>query len=54
MSSMEVKEAEENVEALQNEIRELEKELKEEAAAITKRWDDALEKFEEVPIKPRK
>lgn len=54
LAQMDVKEAEENVEALQQEIAELEKELKEEAAAITTRWDETLKEFEEVQIKPRK
>jgi hypothetical protein len=54
MAEMGVKEAEEKIEALQEEIRELERELKEEAAAITARWDESLEDFEEVSVKPRK
>ena len=54
IAAMEVEEAEETVEALQEEIVELEKELKEEAAKITARWDEALEEFEEVPVRPRR
>ncbi len=52
IAAMDVEEAEENVEALQQEIVELENELKEEAAAITARWDEALEEFEKVPVRP--
>jgi hypothetical protein len=42
------------VEALQGEVPALEEELKEQASAITSRWDAALEAFEEVPVTPRK
>ncbi|MGD2251056.1 MAG: type IV secretion system DNA-binding domain-containing protein [Candidatus Methanofastidiosia archaeon] len=54
MAQMDVKEAEEKVEALLEEIKILESELKEETSEITKHWDNALEEIEEVPIKPRK
>lgn len=54
MAQMDVKEAEEKVEALVEEIEMLENELKEEAAEITEEWDNALEEIEEIPIKPRK
>jgi hypothetical protein len=54
MAQMDVKEAEEKVEALLEEIKMLEDELKEEAADITEHWDNALEEIEEIPIKPRK
>ncbi|MBU7045625.1 MAG: ATP-binding protein [Theionarchaea archaeon] len=54
MAGMEVDEAEETVEILQDEIKGLEQELKEETETITKQWDEVLEEIEEVPIKPRK
>ncbi|KYK34685.1 MAG: hypothetical protein AYK19_11835 [Theionarchaea archaeon DG-70-1] len=53
-AGMEVKEAEENVEVFQKEMQELEQELKEETALIAAEWDETLQEFEEVPIKPRK
>jgi hypothetical protein len=53
-ASMSVEEAQEKVEALQGEVTALEEELKEQASAITSRWDAALEAFEEVPVTPRK
>jgi uncharacterized small protein (DUF1192 family) len=54
LAGMDVKEAEETIEALQEEIEELELELKEETAAITAEWDEALQELEEVPVKPKK
>lgn len=54
VAEMEVKEAEEKVESIQEEITYLEQELKDETNAITAHWDEALEKIEEIPIKPKK
>ncbi len=53
-ASMGAKEAEESVQVLQQEIKQLETELKEQAAAITARWDSVLTDIEQVPIKPRR
>ena len=54
MAEMEVKEAEEKIESIQEEITYLEQELKEETDTITAHWDEALEKVEEIPVKPKK
>ncbi len=53
-ASMAVDEAEEKVEALQREIADLEEELRDQADAITERWNQALEEFEEISVAPRK
>jgi hypothetical protein len=49
-----VEEAEERIEGLQREVEALEEELKDQTAAITKRWDEAVEDLESVPINPRR
>lgn len=54
MSSMEAEQAEENVEALKEEIVQLEQELKEQTAVITQEWEKALEDVESVSVAPRK
>jgi len=48
------KEAEQNAEALQQEISKLQQELQDQAVVITKRWDDALKAFEKVPVRPNR
>jgi TolA-binding protein len=54
LAKMKIEEAEDSVEALQQEIKELEEELQEEVAAVRDRWEEALVEFEEVPVKPRR
>lgn len=54
MAKFKVEEAEETVEALQQEIKELEEELQEQVAAVRDRWEEALVEFEEVPVTPRR
>ncbi|MBU7037575.1 MAG: hypothetical protein HXS52_06560 [Theionarchaea archaeon] len=54
MSSMEAKQAEENVEALKEDIKQLEQELKEQTAVITQEWERAQEDVESVSVTPRK
>jgi hypothetical protein len=54
MAKFKVEEAEETVEALQQEIKELEEELQEQAAVVRDRWEEALVEFEEVPVTPRR
>jgi len=54
MAKFKVEEAEEAIEALQQEIKELEEELQEQAAAVRDRWEEALVEFEEVPVTPRR
>jgi hypothetical protein len=53
-AKMGVEEAEQNAEALQQEISKLQQELQDQAAAITKRWGDALKAFEKVPVRPNR
>ena len=54
MSSMEAEQAEENVEALREETKQLEQELKEQTAVITQEWERALDNVERVSLAPRK
>jgi hypothetical protein len=53
-AKMGVEEAEQNAEALQQEISKLQQELQDQVVAITKRWDDALKAFEKVPVRPNR
>jgi len=54
LAKIKLDEAEANVEALQQDVKELEEELQEQAAAVRDRWEEALVEFEEVAIKPRR
>jgi hypothetical protein len=54
LAKIKLEEAEANVEALQQDVKELEGELQEQVAAVRDRWEEALVEFEEVPIKPRR
>jgi hypothetical protein len=54
LAKIKLEEAEANVEALQQDVKELEEELQEQVAAVRDRWEEALVEFEEVPIKPRR
>jgi hypothetical protein len=51
---MGAEEAQERVEGLQEEIAALQEDLREETAAITERWEEALEEFEGVEVRPRR
>ncbi len=53
-AEMGAQQAQENMTALQKEVDELQKELQEEANAITARWDSTLQAFNEVPVRPNK
>ncbi|HEX5760714.1 MAG TPA: ATP-binding protein, partial [Thermoanaerobaculia bacterium] len=46
--------AEENLEAVERELKELEDELEAEVAALAGRFDPAAEALEPVPLKPKK
>jgi len=54
LAKIKLEEAVANVEALQEDVKELEAELREETTAVRDRWEEALVDFEEVPIKPRR
>ena len=54
MKKLEVEEAEETVEVLHQDIKDMEAELKEETEAVRERWEGALESFEEVAVRPRR
>jgi len=54
LKEMEVKETEETIEALQQEIEELEAELEQEVAAVRAHWEEALGELEQVPVRPRR
>ena len=54
LTKMQVEEAEETLEALQHETKELEQELQEQVTAIKERWEETLSEFEEVPVTPRR
>jgi hypothetical protein len=54
LAKIKLDEAEANVEALQQDVKELEEELQEQVAAVRDRWEEALVEFEEVDIKPRR
>jgi hypothetical protein len=54
LAKIKLEEAEANVEALQQDVKELEEELQEQVAVVRDRWEEALVEFEEVPIKPRR
>jgi len=51
---MEVQEVEGSVGALEDQIAELEERMKQEQEAAQARWEQALDKLEEVPVKPRR
>jgi len=51
---MRVKEAEENAQALADEIRELKAAFEQETAAITARWENAVNELGELVVKPQK
>jgi hypothetical protein len=53
-AEMGAQQAHENMDALQKEVNELQKELQNEANAITTRWDSALQAYNEVPIRPNR
>jgi chemotaxis regulatin CheY-phosphate phosphatase CheZ len=53
-AEMGAQQAHENMEALQSEVDELQKELHDEANAITARWNSALQAYNEVPIRPNR
>ena len=51
---MRAEEAEENVEALQASIQEMEEELRQETTEITARWDATALELDEIKVKPRR
>jgi hypothetical protein len=51
---MSAKEAEENAQALADEIRELKEEFEKEARVITARWESAAKELGEIVVKPKK
>jgi hypothetical protein len=53
-AGMSAKEAEENAQALAEEIRELKEEFEKEATAITARWENAVKEIGEIVVKPKK
>ena len=53
-AEMRAQEAAESVETLQKDVEQLQGELQQETAAITARWDEATQKFEEVPVRPNR
>jgi hypothetical protein len=54
MAKMKVEEAGDTVEALQQEIAQLEAELQDQVTAVRERWEKALSELEQVPITPRR
>jgi hypothetical protein len=54
LAKMKVTEAGDTVEALQQEIKQLEEELQAEASVVRDHWEEALQKAEQVPIAPRR
>lgn len=53
-AKIDAEKAEATLEALQEDVKELEQELQEEVAGVRERWEEALSDFEEVPLTPRK
>jgi hypothetical protein len=53
-AEMEAQKAEENVGALQKDIAQIESELQQETTDITTRWDESLNAFTEVPVRPNR
>lgn len=54
LAQIRVEEAEDALEALQQEIKELEQELQDQVSAIRERWEEVLNEFEDVPVTPRR
>ena len=52
--SQDIKRAEENVEALQQQLEEVEQDLKQEIEAIAIKWDPQGESLETITIRPKK
>ena len=53
-AKMAAREAEARVESLERELEELQRELQAKSEEITARWDEALEEFKEIEVKPRR
>ena len=51
---MKTAETGDTVEVLQQEIKQLEEELQAEVATVRDRWEEALQKLEQVPVTPRR
>jgi TolA-binding protein len=51
-ASMGARQDQETVQALQREVQELEQELQDQVSGITARWDDAVSRFESIPVRP--
>jgi TolA-binding protein len=49
-----MKQTQDEVQALQQEMQELEQELQTQTSEITGQWEDAVTKFESVPIRPNR
>jgi DNA gyrase/topoisomerase IV subunit A len=54
LAKMKAAEAGDTVEALQQEIKQLEEELQAQASTVRSRWEEALQKAEQVPVAPRR
>ena len=54
LAKIKLEEAAATVEAVQQDVKELEAELQEEVSAVRDRWEEALVEFEETDIKPRR
>ena len=54
LAKMKVTEAGDTVEALQQEMKQLEEELQAQASTVRSRWEEALQKAEQVPVAPRR
>ena len=54
MAKVKLEEAEDALEALQQEVKELQEELQEQVTAVRERWEEALLELEEVPVTPRR
>ncbi|MEM2988978.1 MAG: DUF87 domain-containing protein, partial [Candidatus Bathyarchaeia archaeon] len=51
-ATMTVEQEKRNLEALRNEIKDLERELKDQTDAISSRWDEAISEIDTFPIRP--
>ncbi|MBU0703871.1 MAG: DUF87 domain-containing protein [Chloroflexi bacterium] len=54
MAKIKLEEAEDTIEALQQEVKELQEELQEQVTAVRERWEKALLELEEVAVTPRR
>jgi hypothetical protein len=53
-AEMRAQEAAGNVETLRKDVEQLQSELQQETAAITARWEETMQKFEEVSVRPNR